>query len=469
MKNLLNSFIPALFCAVVYILPSHAMENENHVFSPEEIFEQHKGGKVTLSHRTTLANELHKEGITGQCKDGKRLKAAIIDMGFYPEYTAELKKKGLIDLDACCLVGSLSDIFFNSTQTCTHGSGVMEALHLIAPDALLLPMDLNLRYVSTDEAIAWGIRNAIKYGADVINISRYINDTPEIVEACQEAIRHGIPIFLSSGNASYKNYSIRIDEMRFKEGEIRNPVQDLFEKLGGKGIYFVGALKYGKSGKEKLTSYTQRPCQDTKKRFLCAVGNQLPIHTWLDPDKLSNGTSFAAPTVAGGYILLKQYVLDMGYTISPEALFEIMYETGRDVTFSLQIIHPGQKKSKLRQRPEIHKSMDLWKAKMKIDEMYKPAAQQVAPVTSRRQELLKKTAGTLNIKANPIPVNKPVEASEVKAAPRPLPDIPKPLVKPQPVATKVLAQPVASKTVTTPEPVAVKKKWAPVEPPKGLK
>jgi len=42
------------------------------------------------------ADLLHKEGTQGQLKNGKPVLVAIIDMGFYPEFTKSLKQKGVI-------------------------------------------------------------------------------------------------------------------------------------------------------------------------------------------------------------------------------------------------------------------------------------------------------------------------------------------------------------------------------------
>lgn len=89
--------------------------------------------------------------------------------------------------------------------------------------------------------------------------------------------------------------------------------------------------------------------------FLCAVGNHLPIRSRVfDSDHLSSGTSYAAPVIAGGYVLLKQYALDRGYKVSPEVLLNIMYQSGRDVFF----------------QDTVYKSLDLPKVKKMLDEIY---------------------------------------------------------------------------------------------------
>lgn len=477
MKSLVNGFVGVLLATAVYTFPVQAMEND--LLDPSDIFEIKAGGKATRPDRTTGANILHAEGIQGQTIDGRPLLVAVIDSGFYPEYTRSLKEKGLIHPDAfsknfildpeqnledvdlpqvwrdivslqCKLafienkkdrsaaaIDSLSQIkskisdleqlretkmhhyMMNMHKKSTgktirehflyliqkqnewcielskrlsendkmlegvlkseqyrilhekkiliacgtdpnqtmingynnsHGSAVLEALHQTAPKVRFLPIDLQFQLMTDleDSNISTfdkAIEKAIEYNADVINISSFMAFTPELVQVCKKAVEKGIPIITAAGNESTKGALVHLDQ----DG------QDLYNALDGEGMRFVGGVRYGKTGKEKLTNTTRIPTPETREHFLCAAGKHLPIRSRVaDPDQLGSGTSYATPVIAGGYVLLKQYALDRGYKVSPEGLLNIMYQSGRDVFF----------------QGAMYKSLDLAKAKKKLDELH---------------------------------------------------------------------------------------------------
>lgn len=369
MNKNLKIIIGGFLYSALHIFPAGAVKNT--IMDTSYIFEIQKNRKSTLSRRTTNAAFLQNEGIKGEVKNGRKLVAAVIDMHFYPEYTNVLKKAGAIhpaafsehlifDPDEKLESVSLTELdskifnlehlvahsqkewennqekasqlkelmvrkqkynaFFKPGQKDSHGSAVMEAINLMAPKAQILPIDLlgitrEMDNMTVSERLAFAIRKAIKHKVDVINLSLGFKLTDDIVKACKEATSQGIAIITAAGNSSIKGLPFRLDEIwdRAKSAFVKNPKQELFEKLQGKGIRFVGAVKYAKNGEEKVTNYTEHPSQSTEKHFIFAPGNKLPIHASLNPDELVSGTSFASPTVVGAYLLLKEYMLEKNF------------------------------------------------------------------------------------------------------------------------------------------------------------
>lgn len=471
MKKLFGVFTVGLLCAVSNF-PLYAGK-----LDPQVIFEEEKRGLATCPEKTTKAAALHEEGIKGQ-----GLKAAIIDQGFFPDYTEELRDlidpvafsenliyhsteecksfnihtllcltdrlKNQVSIDNAQKIKKYENIInrkcFNLDEnTNSHGSMVMETLHLIAPESKFLPIDIHSygpnRGRVSDDLVAYGIRKAIEYGADVINMSILItNYSDQIVEACQEARRKDIPIIFSAGNDSQKNFPVFLYEDGYQDtNTLKNNYKiDLFDALQGKGVWFAGALKYKKDGEETLTYYTQHPVERTKNHFICAAGCKIPVHA--PPASLWGcGTSAAVPIVTGGYLLLKEFARAKGYTLSSQEILDIMYESGRDVVHSFR--------NSIRtdiQLPEevVYKSLDLEKAKKKIEEKFKK--------------------NVIN------------QTSEIVVGPRrALPPIPSkaaaPMVKTPPVAPQGVA-PVAAVKVA-PKSITPAKKYPPVNTGRTLK
>lgn len=264
---------------------------------------------------------------------------------------------------------------FLSQDLSTHGSGVMEAVHAIAPKACFLPIDYcgfaaRLADNSGDGRFAWAIRTAIQYNVDAINLSIEPNgwDSPETIKACKEATDKGIPIIIAAGNDSTNNEAQFISAYK----------QALFDAVGGNGIIFAGALTYSEDGKEVVAGYTQHPTKKMEKRFICVAGSGLPVNS----DSLWNvligmrsaGSSFAAPEVAGGYILLKQIARMHNYPATPQELLDILYESGRDVSCRVSLPMDPDSESLIvdpMKRNKTYKSMDLVNAKKMLEEKIK--------------------------------------------------------------------------------------------------
>lgn len=376
MKKYFGVLFAALLCSSAFILPVQA-EDTDDVADSGNMSILSKTCQINFPESTTNADCLHNGGVKGQLKSGERLLAAIIDQAFYPGSTAQLKEKGVIhpasfsenlilDPDHPELPANIAFFEEEYFKKTTHGSGVAEAFHRMAPDAELLLIDRlgfgnnHFRDKNPDEILAWSIWQAINLGAKVINISSEIFDGPETVKVCKEAIRRDIPIFIAVGNDSSKKHPLTLDKKLSDDGRkiIRDAQKDLFDKVGGKGLYFVGAVK-PKDGKEKLTCFTQHPTPETEGNFVVTLGSDLPILGKLNQDALPRGTSFASPVAAGGYLLALQHTLDSGFEgVTSQDIFELMRDTGRDVEY---IDPQGNKK--------IYKSMDLLQVVMKIDEM----------------------------------------------------------------------------------------------------
>lgn len=267
-----------------------------------------------------------------------------------------------------------------------HGSAVMDAIHQMAPKAQLLPIDLfrfnhkNISNNSIAYIMVQAIDKAIDLGADVINLSQNLQNTPEMAAVCKKAAQRGIPIIVAAGNDSVKG----------KPAYLRQNAQNLFDSVEGKGIRFVGALEYGEKGQEKLTNYTQFPNEETQKHFMFAAGNNFPVrYNTTNPEQLDGGTCWATAVVTGGYVLAKQVAYDRGYQISSENILDILFNTGRNVNYEAPVVTKStqvpldasqQAVTNRRVLPTIPaqtvqmqsyvigKSMDLWAVKRAIEE-----------------------------------------------------------------------------------------------------
>jgi len=242
--------------------------------------------------------------------------------------------------------------FFLNLSASTHGSGVMDALHLIAPGATLVPIDykklhMNMK-LSYSEAYAYAIREAIKFKPDVINICvDFSGNAPEITKACQEAVDAGIAIIIAAGNASSKETPLPyfVDEYTGKDSKFYCTSMKLgiAEQLKGKGICFAGAVRYSsEEGEEKTTTYTSYPGDSELCVFM--AGSKPPVRSFIDSNTLGKGTYHSAPVLAGAFLLLKQVYLSLkkeaieqGYQITADDeltaddLLTILHASGRDI------------------------------------------------------------------------------------------------------------------------------------------
>jgi hypothetical protein len=410
----------------------HALRNHRH--DPSYIFEPHPSGERAIEpRRTTNAAFVQQRGIKGQMQTGRRLTAAIIDTCFHPEYTRDLKLKGLIhpaafaedlaldpdrlplaDIDIYALATRKSNLTWNlvfegdpnrrqtmerelnditreaddaerentkrrsymrsHSSICgsdsTHGSGVMDAFHLIAPEAQILPIDLihsiYVRDGETDEQkFVHAVRTAIKHQVDVINLSRsFDNLGRESFDVLKEAMAHGIVVVTSAGNdACIHRYRIR--EKWDGSGVINGYAkkQQFFDEVQGRGLFFAGSLGYGPDGEERISEYSHLAEDDTDSRFVLAPGENLPIRA---SRSLAQGTSFAAPCVTGAYLLLKQHMLDKGYAYgSNDTLLDILHQSGRNHYYNQFGYSTSQ---------EVFKSLNVDEAIRLADERFNPSS-----------------------------------------------------------------------------------------------
>jgi hypothetical protein len=434
-------FFRLLSCLGLLLLSESALWGKNYVHDPSYIFEAHPSGSRAVNpSRATKAAFVHLDGVKGQLKNGSPLKAAIIDSSFNPNYTKLLADKGVIHPDALqpgnpyCLAPNEnfneSSVYYNRNSelnsqqwfagsqeernqiqrqidqlkplldaeneknailrvrkdwydlftikdASSHGSGVMEALHLVAPKAQLLPIDTLVfdddLYLSASHKLTKAIRAAIAHRVNVINMSFKLSSlNQEGMEAIADAVRQGIAIFIAAGNDSNQDLIHRIHDMwdTVKGMFVKSNEQKLFERLQGKGILFAGALGYNRNGEEEVASFSQLPDASTKRRFLLAPGVDIPVRAKYDSNKLVNGTSFSSPIIAGGYLLLLQHALDKGYPYrSPDLLLDILQDSGKKVIY----------KRWWPFNDEEYKSIDLDAAQKLLDREFNPVVSKPAP------------------------------------------------------------------------------------------
>jgi hypothetical protein len=365
------NFFTKLLVPITFLLSfAPSAQGRNHVHDPSCVFHPHPSGLRAIDPKfTTRANLAHVEGVKGQTRTGKRLTAAIIDSGFHPAYTLALKQKKLIH-PAVFQHKFILPPDIPSSEDRAHGSGVMEALHLIAPEAQLFPMDVcNMSDHSSNDPLVnlakgahRAIQEAIEHKVDVINISTHLDGAGyydrKCFDALKQAIRQGIVVVFAAGNDSSDIYKHRLSEWwNDKAGAFHGNSrrQQFFNEMKGNGLLFAGSLSYSPNGEERLSDFSQIGDHSTNSRFFLAPGHHLPIRTSLNPHKLTGGTSFSSPVVAGGYLLLKQYVLDKRYAYgSSNALLDILHRAGNDYSFS-QCGSPLERFKSL----NIHKALRL--------------------------------------------------------------------------------------------------------------
>ena len=349
--------------------------------------------------KTMRADSLHLDGIRGQ----GRL-AIIFDNKFNPKRTEALIRKGVIHPDALKpgnpYVLTSEDMTYedsiykrwkagegvtvqvvdedkfrrrrnysddlNLPDSNNHGSGVMEAFHAIAPDAIILPVDIELARkdnptVKPEELCKTILLDLLGKGADIINFSHtkpfFYHESRNIIK---EAIDREIAIMVAAGNDSLGTFRLRRISQRQPPAQSveKSEHQELFEHVQGKGVFFAGSLKHKKNGKEKVYYSAQLPDDDKRSQFLLTDGCNLPFHQYNNSEP-TDGSSFASPELAGAMILLKQYCLREEYNCgSPEDLFAVLYESGREVPYTFK------------GTPEIYKTPDLSEAVKLADKKF---------------------------------------------------------------------------------------------------
>lgn len=287
--------------------------------------------------------------------------------------------------------------WYNQQDACNHGAGVIHALHRIAPEASILPIDLSVMGIqkrngielTSSEAFSQSIREAIYHKVDVINLSlKLIDLNQDGLEAMADAIRKGITIVISAGNDSSPGimYYIREFYDHIKGLFVKSGKQQLFEKVRGKGIIFAGSTGIDLFGKETVSDYSQHPENDTRKNFILAPGEYLNIQANNNPRELVCGTSFSSPVIAGALLNLKQHCLDKGYNTTQEDLINILHESAHNIVY--ERMWPFNN--------ETYKSLDVWKACRYADQKFNPKSSPIAkkpsPVVPAKLPLKKESS-----------------------------------------------------------------------------
>ncbi len=433
------------------------------------------GKKFVNPAKVVKADILHKMGIKGQTKDGKRLKIAIIDGPFHPDHIKELSKKGVIHKEAYSYVLPTDDKDLKESNllseldkkkyelrrklegdsgTSFHGSSVVTSFLSIAPEAEILPLDIDLMKLCENgdyvKAFNKAIQIAIDQKVDLINYS--VAMTEECVPAMETAAKKGIMINLPPGNYSTKSPNLFKARLNIAWDENDEPIpgklsgrQILLNQTGGKNVIFWGAHDIQNDGEEALSWFSSLPNDEARNHFMLAPGSNLSVK-YHHLDEATQGTSYSTPIGAGVLTLLMQYARDKGYKYgTSDDLLQILKSSGRTLTAKTDL---GE---------EIFKSVDLKAAIDLLDKKFRPKT----PFIPKAEET--KLAPTpapvlpkVNLDPKPIPVpskTNPVlqtptaKANEIKPAPAPAPNGNEPKGgQPKP------AQPKANPVLQTPAP-----------------
>lgn len=180
-----------------------------------------------------------------------------------------------------------------------HGTGVAaiaagapqgEQFVGVAPEALIMPLRAFIAGEGADlghsQAVASLINDAVANGADVINISIALPHTTQLQEAVQNAVEANVVIVAASGNGN-----LNMDLTTYKSGD------DLFYPANYPEVITVGA--HNQAG----NWYDQTNFGENLDLVAPGQGVTIPYPGggWIQ----DQGTSFAAPYVAGAAALLK--------------------------------------------------------------------------------------------------------------------------------------------------------------------
>ncbi len=409
---MLNLFSRIVFLFGIFLGLIVSSWGINYIHDPYYIFDKpYSLTRAPIPSRTTNAVNLHLGGNKGgKAKNGRIPTVAIIDTDFNPDHTKRLADKGVIHPSALKKLNpyvltpneetrpayndpmyaqKIARSALKNTITAygalNHGSAVMQDLHDIAPESRILPIDLKLytngpQWISGPEAMARAIRAAIAQKVDVINLSlRFCSNSinSDTIEALKEAVQKGIIIVKAAGNDGINNLWDMWDN--FWGFFRKSKTQEVYEKLKGKGILFVGSLRYDRHGQEEISNFSQLPNPDDKNKkphFLFAPGEDLRLPIENKKNTFTSGTSFSAPTAAGGALLLLKHAWDKGYAVNSEDILNIMERSGRDITYYRWWPFSNVN----------YKSLDLSAAQALLDRKFKPGAKPAlspAPVVKK--------------------------------------------------------------------------------------
>lgn len=287
----------------------------------------------------------------------------------------ELDQKEIERLEALIKKKNTFDALFKSDDKHLpldgHGSLVVEALLAVAPEVIVLPIDIHRHgprgHISEPDAI----RTALQHNVDAINISLSFEypknwrknplekvEEPvyikEMIKACQLAQLKDVPIIYSAGNESLTFYKLKkhspnfiefhdclfrriehIDNQSYVHSPTESAIMTVFKALNGKGIWFAAAHTYKENGEKILTNFTTYPLEKTIRNCIFVPGQniftQFSLGSW-------SGSSVSAPICTGAYILAKQYDLKLNTFISSETTLERIRTSGEEIFHNFELL-----------------------------------------------------------------------------------------------------------------------------------
>jgi hypothetical protein len=230
----------------------------------------------------------------------------------------------------------------NGKNAYNKGTGIIEAVHLAAPDAVLFPVDIRLYVQSTREQNFSPLFEMIlRLQSPVVLFS----DTSILMrEECRRyasrLTNQGTLLLLPSGNGACNPAMTR--PLTLKGALGYTPTQSeqalLFQELLPKHIGFCGSVSMPKPSKAPQLSYfTQVPPTSMAPYFLVAPGEELEFHTMNSADHLAEDTRLSAAFVAGARALLRDHCHEKGcHHFTTDMLFNFLHQYGTAVSTPLE-------------------------------------------------------------------------------------------------------------------------------------
>ncbi|MBA4749537.1 MAG: hypothetical protein H2057_02840 [Alphaproteobacteria bacterium] len=238
----------------------------------------------------------------------------------------------------------------NSTNAYNKGTGILEAVNLSAPDALLFPVDIRLYIQSAAFDISAKPRPRSKFSSLFEMILELqpplvpFSDTSILMrEECRgyasRLTNQGTMLLLPSGNGACNPAMLRPLTLKGAFGHA--PCQSehilLFQELLPKYIGFCGSVSMLKPLEAPQLSYfTQFPPPSMAPYFILAPGEELAFHTVNSAGHLAEDTRLSAAFVAGALALLREHCQEKGlHQLTTDMLFSLLHQYGNSISTQL--------------------------------------------------------------------------------------------------------------------------------------